>query len=242
MKPGLFFLHGWSGTDRIWDGLKKQLTQQYNCITPNLNNLFAEYGEDNFINGLKTRIEEAGPVYLCGWSLGALLALQLAVLGCGNPLGIIIFNGTGYFSAPDETGVSPVIIRKLRINLAKNFEQEINKFWESIFTSNEIAKGFLEKYRSLVRLADLDLNFLHYGLNCLENINLLPDLPRINLPVLILHGQEDQICPVKAGCLIKDLLSKSSLRCYPSSGHAVFFTKEEEVLNQMETFLNQNEC
>ena len=108
MNPRLFFLHGWAGNNRVWHELIMNLSSKYECIAPDLNTLFAEKEEEIF-SALSDMVSRLEPVYLCGWSLGAVMALQLVITFNINVKGIVIFNGTGYFCAPDGAGRPPKI-------------------------------------------------------------------------------------------------------------------------------------
>lgn len=64
------------------------------------------------------------------------------------------------------------------------------------------------------------------------------DLKKIDIPVLILHGELDQIVPIKASALegIK-LLQKGTLKVYPGGAHALPNTAVDEVNEDLLAFL-----
>lgn len=68
--------------------------------------------------------------------------------------------------------------------------------------------------------------------------DLTEDLKKIDIPVLILHGELDQIVPIKASALegIK-LLKKGTLKVYPGGAHALPNTAVEEVNEDLLAFL-----
>jgi non-heme chloroperoxidase len=64
------------------------------------------------------------------------------------------------------------------------------------------------------------------------------DLKSIDIPVLLLHGESDQIVPIKAASLesIK-LLKKGTLKVYPGGAHALPNTAVDEVNEDLLAFL-----
>jgi non-heme chloroperoxidase len=64
------------------------------------------------------------------------------------------------------------------------------------------------------------------------------DLKKIDIPVLILHGELDQIVPIKVSALegIK-LLQKGTLKAYPGGAHALPNTAVDEVNEDLLAFL-----
>ena len=64
------------------------------------------------------------------------------------------------------------------------------------------------------------------------------DFRKLDLPVLLLQGDDDQIVPIKTGVLeaIK-LVSKGTLKVYPGASHALPNMNSEEVNNDLLAFL-----
>ena len=64
------------------------------------------------------------------------------------------------------------------------------------------------------------------------------DLKSIDIPVLLLHGESDQIVPIKAASLesIK-LLKKGTLKVYPGGAHALPNTAVDEINEDLLAFL-----
>jgi len=55
------------------------------------------------------------------------------------------------------------------------------------------------------------------------------DLKAIDLPVLILHGEDDQIVPVECSRLTANLLSSATLKVYPGLPHGMPATHPDEI-------------
>ncbi len=72
----------------------------------------------------------------------------------------------------------------------------------------------------------------HYdGIKAFSETDLTEDLKAINVPTLVLHGEDDQVVPIAASALkAVKLLSNGSLKTYPGFSHGML-TVNADVLN-----------
>lgn len=72
----------------------------------------------------------------------------------------------------------------------------------------------------------------HYeGIKAFSETDQTEDLKSIDVPTLVLAGDDDQIVPYKNGALLQEkLLNKSKLKIYPGYAHGML-TTHSEVLN-----------
>ena len=64
------------------------------------------------------------------------------------------------------------------------------------------------------------------------------DLKKIDIPVLVLHGDDDQIVPIRAaGARSAEILPKGKLKVYPGGSHAIHNLNVEEVNRDLLEFL-----
>ena len=83
----LLFIHGWQADHRVWDGVIAELSPKARCVAVDLPGSGASrdaggpYTIERFAAGLLEVIEEHGlaPVVVVGHSMGAKIALQLAI-------------------------------------------------------------------------------------------------------------------------------------------------------------------
>jgi non-heme chloroperoxidase len=73
----------------------------------------------------------------------------------------------------------------------------------------------------------------HYdGIKAFSETDFTEELKSIDVPTLVMHGDDDQIVPYKdAGLLSAKLLKKSTLKIYPGYPHGML-TTHSEVINQ----------
>jgi non-heme chloroperoxidase len=64
------------------------------------------------------------------------------------------------------------------------------------------------------------------------------ELPRVGVPTLILHGDQDVSCPVEAtGRRVAKLISGSQLKIYEGARHGIIATHAKEVSNDIADFI-----
>ena len=70
--------------------------------------------------------------------------------------------------------------------------------------------------------------------------DLSDDLKKVDVPVLVIHGDDDQVVPIKASAHeAVRLLPRSRLKVYPGGGHALHWTAAEEVGRDLLEFLRE---
>ena len=66
------------------------------------------------------------------------------------------------------------------------------------------------------------------------------DLKKIDVPTLILHGDDDQIVPIGASALLSSkLVKKATLRVYPGQPHGMCSTHKDQINSDLLAFLKQ---
>ena len=67
------------------------------------------------------------------------------------------------------------------------------------------------------------------------------DLKKFDIPTLILHGEDDQIVPIRASALLSSKMVKGSeLKIYPGAPHGLCSTHKDQVnVKLLEFFSNR---
>jgi 3-oxoadipate enol-lactonase len=66
-------------------------------------------------------------------------------------------------------------------------------------------------------------------------------LPHLDLPVLVLHGEEDRLIPPEAGRRLADLIPGARFELIPGAGHVMTTDAEREVAGAITGFLDEVE-
>ncbi|KAJ5086827.1 hypothetical protein NUU61_008134 [Penicillium alfredii] len=101
---------------------------------------------------------------------------------------------------------------------AKKSEGQIRSWWQQGMNT-----GFKAAYDSIKDFSETDFT---------------ADLKSINIPVLVLHGDDDQVVPIEAaGLKSAKLLSQGKLKVYPGGSHAIHNINIDEVNKDLLEFL-----
>jgi non-heme chloroperoxidase len=78
----------------------------------------------------------------------------------------------------------------------------------------------------------------HYDcIRAFSETDFTEDLKKIDIPVLVMHGDDDQIVPIGAsGLMSAKLLKKATLKVYPGFPHGMATTNPEEINADLLTF------
>lgn len=230
----LFLIHGWATNATIWpEWLSTSKTCYYQSPDyPNYSELarafLAHYN----------KYEQS--VTLIGWSLGGMLALQLAAEYPDKINKLILFSATPRFTICENysAGLAPAIVKNLARKLPKNQWQTQLDFYNLMFASQEqvTRETFTADLAPL--LASLEMPALQGGLAYLLETDLRSLLPSIQIPCHIFHGTEDTICPPAAGQYLANKLPKSTITFMPGAGHIPFYTQSEYCKSQLLKIIN----
>jgi non-heme chloroperoxidase len=70
----------------------------------------------------------------------------------------------------------------------------------------------------------------YFCIEAFSETNQTEDLKRIDVPTLILHGDDDQIVPIANSALLSaKLITKATLKVYPGAPHGMCTTHKDEV-------------
>lgn len=102
---------------------------------------------------------------------------------------------------------------------AKVNQGSVDAFWEQ-----GMAGGVLGQYLCIKEFSEVDYT---------------ADLKKIDVPTLILHGDDDQIVPIdNSGRLSARLIKNATLKVYPGAPHGMCVTHADQVNADLLAFLN----
>ena len=224
------FISGWATDVSCWDPVIGEIdhyishhhVEWWKC----LNNA----AEKNALYRL-LRKEKAGAI-IVGWSLGTLIALEGAALRPESVRALVLISGTSRMtSSGSYPGVDSRELSAMRASFRRAPRSVLEAFGrlcigdqrESSIDTDE----FLEKF---VDGADrLDVEHLAAGLRYLQESDLRPVLPEIQVPVRLLHGDCDRIIPVECARYIEKVIPQARLDVVHGGPHALLYTAYRRV-------------
>jgi len=186
------------------------------------------------MNDLSTQeILQDDPSILIAHSLGTLLALRSAQK-FENIKAIVLIGGFAKFTQsqsdyPDGKPESGLAMMQNMMKLSP--KMVLGKFYQAMVAPSDY---------SMPPHGKTDVARLKAGLQCLAETDLREDLKNINIPVLILHGDSDQIVSVELARFLKDNIAGAELHIFKNAGHALPFTHTEECLKIIDDFVLAN--
>jgi pimeloyl-[acyl-carrier protein] methyl ester esterase len=184
---------------------------------------------DDFINwfdalGLKK-------VTLLGWSLGGMLAQELAVRFPQRIERLVLIATTPRFvSVPDwQHGLADSAVRALARDFKRAPALTLENFWSLQFQGeSSLPAPMVPKVEPATALG---------GLEMLRQIDLRNQLSKITMPTLVLHGSDDVIIPIAAGRFLAANLPQALFHEISGCGHAPFYSAADQVSAAIRQFL-----
>ncbi len=234
MTP-LMLIHGWAGSPHVWQplaahGLHVGAHPVFRDVTT--------------VDGFGVAVERAlppAPGIVIGWSLGALLAIQLAHRCPARVHGLILIGGTLRFVDEHRRyGWPKGAIDALARRLERDPVKALTHFRRQFFSPTEAAAvaPFLQMFPG-TDCGDFTVASLQAGLHFLENTDLTDIAGQIKCPVLWIHGAADAVCPIAGLDLIP---AEHQTYSIPGAGHAPFWTRPDATLKPINEFLQNHGC
>ncbi len=244
--PPLVLLHGWSLSGLAFAELAEAL-QGVRLLLPDLpghggSSPPATPDLASLADDLAAwlTVAASGPLSLGGWSLGGMLAMELAARPSVAVERLLLIGTTPRFTAaPDWPHGLPVTqVRALARNLERRFAATLGEFFALTFAPGEADAARLRAVRAFaVQPAGLpDQGSAASLLGLLEHHDQRHVPAAIPCPALVVHGTEDRIVPVAAGRALATALPQGRLFELSATGHAPHWTHLPETVAAIREF------
>jgi len=258
MSNDLVFVHGWATDSGVWEGIAKEfagslsidlpghggnLTWDESTLKPATEEIFQR------VKGIRRDLIGVG------WSLGsqALIAAQPVLKDRFKAL--VLVGSTPCFVERDDFpwAQSKALVKRMIMDMKKDPAATADRFYSLNFTADEAAtdeaKAFVSRYGYPGPVScegDVPGCFPKFkydeitkALEALYTVDLRNDLKAIDVPVLIVHGKEDTVCPVGAAEYMASRMKKTRLEVFDCTGHAPFLTRREAFITVLKDFIKR---
>jgi non-heme chloroperoxidase len=140
----------------------------------------------------------------------------------------------------NPTGLPIEVFDGLRSNVVANRPQ----FWKDLSLpfygynrpGAKVSEGVRESFLLQSMMAGFPASY--FCIKAFSETDLTEDLKRIDVPTLILHGDDDQIVPIIASALLSSKIVKgSTLKVYQGAPHGMCTTLKDRVNEELLSFL-----
>ena len=226
----IIFIPGWGMEENIWDLVLPHLKEYpVQCIDWRNVKEQSEFA-DRIID-----VAQDDNVILVGWSLGALAAIQAHKKIKAK--GIVLIGGTAKFTNASDysNGWNALHIERLKRNLARRREDTLKRFYENMFTKNELKEN--KRFEDMIKRFKGDsIQSLQLGLEYLIEADMREELKEVKVPILLIHGEQDVICPLSAARSMAEN-ETATLKVVSEAGHALCVTNFEYCGNEIIQFV-----
>lgn len=199
----IVLLHGIQGTALAWTEVMARLPAKYAAVAPNLRGrggspapddpgcyTIEHFGVD--VSGMIDLL--AGPIWLCGWSMGVLAALaHVRARGTRGLSGLILASGTAR-PAPDAQ-------------------------WFTGDTVEAIGREAAVRAQSLALTESAPAAAITGAWFAAQKADFTDLLGTIDIPTLVIHGRSDDQCPSAHGRAMAAAIPGARLDMWDDAGH-----------------------
>jgi len=229
MKPTLIFLPGWGQSSQVWHHQSEYFSEDWQVRAINLpgHGGVADAPADSWIEKLNGALPDH-PCILIGWSLGGMLAMQLAHSFPQKFAGLVLVSSTPCFRVRTDWkyGCSDEQFHAFEQALESDSNKLLNQFFTRMLHGDAMSRG---RFNAIAREA-VDRKHrplpeaLHSGLELLDTLDLRHQLSTISVPTLVIHGTHDAVVPLQAGRYLAGHIQHANLRIM-ACGHAPHLTQ-----------------
>jgi len=241
------FIHGWPLSGSMWEYQVTQLPQQgLRCITYDRRGFgksdrpFSCYDYNTLASDLKAVLDELDlhEVTLVGFSMGGgEIAKYFSLYGGERIAKVVLISAVVPYMLQTEDnadGVPQGEFDKMLKAITDDrpaFLEAFNKdFYGVELLNNPVTNAYLSN--ALIRGMDASPIATIECAKSFSSTDFRNDVPEINVPTLIIHGDKDKTVPIKAtGEQAAKMISGAILKVYEGAPHGLWFT-EKDKLNQ----------
>lgn len=230
----LLFLHGWRSNKEAWNGvikrireIEKQAISIYSIDLPGFGGSevpktawsVRDYAEAvwGFIKKL-----ELENVILVGHSFGGRVGIKLEANYPGLINGLVLADSAGFAANQSKKKIMAALAKAVKPVFKPQFMQGLRQgIYRKIGAEDYVATPELQQ--TYVKVINEDLT---------------EDMKKVNIPTLIIWGENDKDTPIEFGKRMRQLIAGSKLEVLPNAGHFSFVDQPEEFAKILAVFAN----
>ena len=220
----------------VWEGVIPELAENFRVTTVDLpghgrSPLTTEFS----LPAIAAQIADVLPreAIVLGWSLGGLIATQLALTFPRQVAGLVLVCSAPRFvrAADWPAGVDGAVLGGFARDLQTDFQGTIKRFLAIQAMGSDRAREEMRVLRDrLFRHGEPNHEALAGGLEILRSADLRARLSDIKCPTWLIAGEHDMLFPPAAARHTRELIAAARLIIVKGAGHAPFISHPDVFL------------
>ena len=241
----IVFLHGFGFNHLIWDDLTESLKEKYCCVLVDLpgfgNSDYYSYSLDSISDDIVNLPPLANNrFWLCGWSLGGLVAMATALSVPSRVLGLInLATNPSFVAGPCWPGIEKDVLMEFYKNLIKDYPKTIKTFLFIQFKQGGCDTGLFRKLVEVILKYPPCEPALEHSIELLAQTQFHLKLNQLACPSLWVYGEEDALVPAKVSAAMTEKNIPNILSVLiENAAHLPFITHKNAILDTMRSFID----
>ena len=241
----ILMIHGFGADKDNWPRFSRPLTARYHVIALDLPG-FGDSSKPEASYDVGTQVERLNAfakaiglhkLHLIGNSMGGHIAALYAARHPEEVLSVALLNNAGVnapqaselFKRLDRGDANPLLVRNA---------DDFNNMLDFLFVEKPPLPESLKQYLAQRAMASHDFNQKIFSQLRERYIPLEPELAKIQVPTLLLWGDQDQILDVSSIKVMQPLLKQPSVVIMQACGHLPMIERPEETAEHYQAFLD----
>lgn len=243
-RQHLVMISGWAHSSDVMLPLADMLGQSFEVHATSPAELLSAAGSNGdlqegmspYASGLRRLVERLGDSCLIlGWSMGAVIALEMLAKYPMKVKRIIAVSSTARFCSTDgyPFGFGEQNLRAMKMGLTKSPRKVLGQFLRDLSFPSSLSENAIEERMEMALAAGTDV--LTHGLNYLLKTDLRTRLAGITIPALVIHGRQDKIIPWQAGEFMCNHLPNNRFVVCKDAGHDVLCSHAANIASEIQS-------
>lgn len=250
-NPPIFMIHGWLSHRGVWQSTIRALEGKYYCIAPDL----LGYGaSDKPANADYSLEAQAGRIFKLADQLG-IANFSLIGHSMGGQMALHIASNLAPKRIDKLVSVSGVVTGSLSDRVKNNIKViQFGRKWPGIYDIGRSLINFRPYMKWACGSWFYDMKAMPYEnwevdrmaltnracaisydetWNAIRSINLVKYLHKIKIPVLLIHGENDNVVPLEQAMIAQDTIPNHQLALFKKCGHFPMYEKPGHYLKAL---------